>query len=228
MELTEIRSQLTKMTDRIIMRLHDRACFPLNRPVYERGGVKLRKRAELSFLELAIEELEAYHALLGRFDFPEQRRLGTSPLPSAAVDRIVGKPEVPDMEIDLRARLLAFYIDTVLPRLCAAGDDSSSYGETVYVDADLLELLHERINIGRKVAVAKAEGEPGIWDVVPDASALRVRLRDRGREAVLLGDVETRAARYDIDPKLARAVFEWIIEQTLDVEVATLQGMKRP
>ena len=42
--------------------------------------------------------------------------------------------------------LLSFYRG-LLPDLCTPGSDPSSFGETAYVDADLLSLLNERVNV---------------------------------------------------------------------------------
>jgi chorismate mutase len=120
---------------------------------------------------------------------------------------------------------LPWYVDTVLPTLCDASEDPSTFGETAYVDADLLELLNERINVGRAVAMAKLEAEPSIRDILHDTGALTERLRDSRREDEVLAAVMDSARRYSVDPNLARAVFRWVIDRVLELEVVYLQQL---
>ena len=228
LDLSVVRLKLTKMTDRILMRLHDRAGFPLNRPVYQAGAIEVPARPGISLFDFAIEGLEAYHASLGRYDFPDQFPLSAAGqarpegsrrvAPSAAVEKV---------EISLRADLEAFYTRDVLPRLCEDADDPNCYGETAYCDADLLELLNERINVGRDIALAKVQREPDLLQLLADDATLAERLTDRVREEAVLADAALAAERYSLDPDLARFVFRWIIDRTLSLEVEYLKRLNR-
>jgi chorismate mutase len=224
--LDAARARLGRMTERILLRLADRAGFPLNAPVYEPGGIALVRRQGISFLEFAIEGLEAYHASLGRYEYPDQYALSRGALPRSGARREVGVPALPRIEIDLRDRLLRFYRDEVLPPLCIPDPavDANTYGETAYIDADVLELIHERINIGRYVARAKLDTTP---DLLAGASAaeLTARLRDVEQEDRVLSVVRASATRYGIAPAVAELVFRWVIEQTIEVEVAYLRAL---
>lgn len=226
-DLEQVRSRLTKMTDRILMRLHDRAGFPLNPSVYQPGAIPIVARPDLSLFEFALEGLEAYHSSLGRYDFPDQYPLSAAGRPRDAAGRQQRQPAPADVDIPVRDDLLAFYTHDLLPRLCPTGDDPDCYGETAYVDADLVELLNERLNVGRLVALAKLQREPDLLDV-PDDAGLRERLTDRERETLVLRDVARVADRYGLDPTVARYVFEWIISRTLTLEVELLRGLPRP
>jgi len=228
LDLSVVRLKLTKMTDRILMRLHDRAGFPLNRPVYEPGAIEIPSRPGISLFAYAIEGLEAYHASLGRYDFPDQFPLSAAGQSGAETTRRT-PPAAPSakVEIHLRADLEAFYTGEVLPRLCAEADDPNSYGETAYCDADLLELLNERINVGRDIALAKVQREPDLLHLLADDTTLAERLTDRAREENVLADAATAAERYSLDPALARFVFRWIIDRTLALEVEYLQRLNR-
>ena len=53
-ELSTVRQRLTKLTDRLLLRLHDRAGFPLNRPVYEAGAIPIPGRSGVSLFSFAI------------------------------------------------------------------------------------------------------------------------------------------------------------------------------
>lgn len=220
--LDDLRIRLDQMTERIISRLKDRSRFPLNEVVYRPDAVPVAHRAGLSFLEHALEGLEIYHASLGRFAYPDQYPVFSSQLPESPVARIIGRPTLPPLQISIKDNLLAFY-SRLLPDLCAPGDDTDTYGETVYVDADLLQLMNERINVGRYVAQAKLESDPAMLSVAADAETLNAKLRVPEREAALLAAVRRVAERYDLDPDLAERVFRWIIDETTRVEIEYLQ-----
>jgi chorismate mutase len=226
-ELSELRLRLDQMTDRILSRLKDRSRFPLNGPAYRSDALPIRGRAGISFLEFALEGLEAYHASLGRYAYPDQHPVFSPRRPDSPVARVVGKPSLPEVQISIKDDLLAFY-QQLLPRLCAPGDDPDSYGETVYIDADLLQLLNERINVGRYVAQAKIDSDPTIAAVVHDTAALVDRLKIPSREEALIDAARRAAQRYELDAGLAEHVFRWIIAETLLVEIAYLQQCLAP
>jgi chorismate mutase len=210
------------MTDRIVSRLKDRSRFPHNESVYRPDGVPIRGRSGISFLQFALEGLEAYHASLGRYDYPDEAPLFTQAAPAATATRTVTRPHVPRLRVNRRDDLVTFYGE-IIARLCVAGDDADTYGETVYVDSDLLVLINERINVGRYVAQVKADREPAILSTVHDPDRLAASLRDPAREETLVRTARGIAARYEVDPDLAEDVFRWIISETMLVEIAYLQ-----
>lgn len=227
-DLSVVRLRLTKMTDRILMRLHDRAGFPLNRPVYEPDAIAIPGRTGISLLDFSLEGLEAYHASLGRYEFPDQFALSPAGKPRANASRSLPPPTADHrVEIALRESLTDFYTGKVLPRLCTDASDSDTYGETAYVDADLLELLNERINVGRDIALAKIQREPDLLDVLDDEQRLKDRLVDPVREEAVIADAAAAAERYGLEGDLARFIFRWIIDRTLALEVQYLQHLKK-
>jgi chorismate mutase len=224
LQLSELRVRLDQMTDRIVSRLKDRSRFPLNEAVYRPDAVSIRGKSGISFLQHALEGLEAYHQSLGRYDYPDQFPIFSGQIPTAPVTRTIGKPSLPRLAISTRDDLLAFY-QRLLPRLCPSGDDPDAYGETVYVDSDLLELIHERINVGRYVAQVKATQDPTIFAVVGDPAQLDARLRDASRENALVNAAKTAAQRYELDPQVTEDVFRWIVDETMLVERAYLRQL---
>ncbi len=223
--LDTVRRQLSKMTDRLLFRLQDRAGLPLNLPIYQRDGVPIIDRGGVSLLEFAVEKLEAYHSLLGRYEYPDQYPIMGTDIQASAVRRSVGITAIPRVDITLRDALFAFYPNELLPRLCTPETDPDTFGETAYVDADLLELLHQRINLGRYVARVKAEQDANIMAIAHDSDALINVLRDPAQEDRVLAAVRNGAAKYGLDGDIAAFVFRWIIEQTIHVEVVYLQGL---
>lgn len=226
LQLSDLRIRLDQMTERIVSRLKDRSRFPLNAAVYRSDGVAINGRTGISFLEYSLEGLEAYHASLGRFDYPDQFPVFSAHLPQAPVARaVVGTPALPRLQIDIKDALLSYYQQDLLPRLCSSGENPDTFGETVYVDADLLQILHERINVGRYVAQAKVDSAPEILTHVQDYQRLEKELKVPEREEALIRSVRAVADRYALDANLAEGVFRWIIDQTLRLEVRYLQQL---
>lgn len=225
-DLDLIRSRITKLTSRIIFKLEDRSGFPLNPPVYEPGALPLSDGSNLSFLEYSVKGLEEYHGRLGRWDFPDEYPLMLSAKPTSITQRTVdGTPALPNIDINLKDKLLPFYTGTLLPRLCESKDDPSTYGETAYIDADAIELLNERINLGRYVAVYKVNNDRSLWDLVSEPNRLDEALRDRKREQVVIDDALGIASRLGLDASLTEDLTRWIIDATTDLEVKYLQGL---
>lgn len=222
--LPELRIRLDQMTERIVSRLKDRSRFPLNAPVYRPDKVPIAGRQGISFLQFSLEGLERYHASLGRYAYPGEYPLVSSHVPDPQVERTVGMPPLPPLGIGFTEELLEFYRE-VLPDLCAPGEDPDTYGETVYVDADLLELLHERINVGRYVAQAKLDGDPSLRGLARDGKGLAARLTDPEREAALLGSAVAAAERYQVGPAVVERVFQWVMQETIVVEVSYIRGL---
>src|SRR3989442_15581408 len=150
MQLTDLRVRLDQMTERIVSRLKDRSRFPLNQRAYEPDGLPIAGRKGVSFLEFALEGLEAYHASLGRYSYPGEYPMVSAHLPQSSGSRSVGAPALPSVAIAIKDDLLRTYL-ALLPGLCPAGEDPDTYAETVHRDPDLLQLVHERINVGRHV-----------------------------------------------------------------------------
>ncbi len=103
------------------------------------------------------------------------------------------------------------------------GEDPVSLGETAYCDADLIELTHERINLGRQVAESKLQGDPSVRNLVGDDKMLVPKLRDLGREEQVVARARDVAGRYELSADAAERYMRWIISETIKVEVEYLQ-----
>lgn len=134
-----------------------------------------------------------------------------------------GLPAIPDADIRLEDKLIPFYTQTVLPRLCEPTDDPSTYIEAVSIDTGVLLLMSERINLGRYVAIAKTKAAPDMWDLVENTQGLMSVLRDARQEERVIAGVRSSAAIHGLDEELGESVFRWVIEQTIGVEVEYMQ-----
>ena len=221
-QLTDLRIKLNQMGERIVSRLKDRSRFQLNGAVYTPDAIPIEGRDGISLLYFALEGLEAYHASLGRYDYPDQYPVFSTTLPKSPVKRYVPQAAISPVDINLREELLGFYTG-ILPELCPLGDDPNSYGETAYVDADALQHLHERINVGRYVAESKLAASPEISNIVHDSALLTAELKDSRREEDVINKAKERALVYELNPDLVGRIFRWVIDETLKVEVDYLQ-----
>lgn len=218
------RGRISRMTKLILFRLNERSDFLLNRPVYLNDAVEIGGRTGISLLEFAIEGMEAYHTSLGRYQYPDQYTLADSIVTESSIRRIVTTTALPHVKISIKRELLQFYQQAVLPKLCRDGEAPDTYGATVYLDAQLLELLNERINVGRYVAQAKVDTDPEILEVVSDKEALSNKLRDVPQEDRVIQSVLESAEACGVDKDLAELVFRWVIETTINLEVDYLQA----
>lgn len=221
LELTDLRTKLNQMTERIVSRLKDRSRYALNASVYRLDEIPIEGRTGISFFEFALEQLEQYHAALGRYRFPDQYRL-TNISPHTPVQRGVPSSPIQQVDIELKDEIIAYYM-TLLQDLCEEGDDPTTYGETVYCDADLIVLLHERINIGRFVAESKFQTDASLRVVAENQDALRARLRKPKREQTVINNARKIAFSYDLDHDVVERCFRWLVTKTLEVEIDYLQ-----
>ncbi len=225
MELKNLREKLDTTNQRIIAKLKDRSRFPLNAAVYVPDAVHIKGRSGLSLLDFALEGIEIYHSSLGRYDYHDQYPVFSRNLPGSLVERVTPPTPLQQVQITVSTDLLEFY-QKMLPRLCKPTDDPTTYGETAYVDADILQLVHERINsIGRYVAQVKLDGNKGICSDHPDAEKIKSILRDAKREEEVIEKARRLATTYDLNPDLTQEVVRWVIDKTLEVEVKYIQRL---
>jgi len=226
LELGELRIKLDQMTERISSRFKDRSRFPLNNAIYTPGGVHIADRPDISLLQFAIEGLETYHASLGRYEYTDQHPVLGLNLPMSKVERTIGLVRLPEISINVSSKLIPFYKD-LMSKYCQGGENPESFGETAYIDADLIQLIHERVNIGRFVAEVKGRNDPSIYGLSTDEEIL-AKLRDREREEALIGKVRDSAQTYQYNPDMAEEAFRWMIDRTIDIEIAYIRQGHTP
>ncbi len=225
--LEDLRIRLDQMSERIVSRLKDRSRMPLNQPVYIPDAVPIEGRSGISFLQFAIEGLEVYHASLGRYEYRDQHPILSVALPKSPIARIGTTTELSGEEIKISEDMLAFY-QTIPRELCQKGDEPKTYGETVYIDADLIELMHERINtIGRYVAQSKFDSNSDILKTTGNDEQVKEVLRNVKREDAVVEKAKEMAVKYNLDTKVTERVFRWLIKETIDIEVTYLKCLAR-
>ena len=222
LELTDLRTKLNQMTERIVSRLKDRSRYASNASVYRIDEIPIEGRTGISFFEFALEQLEQYHAALGRYRFPDQYRLTNTSSHTPVQRARVPTSPIQQVDIELKDEIITYYM-TLLHDLCKEGDDPTTYGETVYCDADLIVLIHERINIGRFVAESKLQTDPSLQAIAESQNALRARLRKPKREQTVIANARKIAFNYNLNQNVVERCFRWLITKTLEVEIHYLQ-----
>lgn len=214
--LNKLRIKLDQMAERIISRLKDRSRYKLNKKVYQKDAIKIKNHHGISFFEFALLGLEKYHASLGRYKFPDQYPIFSYHFPSQTKRKVPLSP-IAKVKIDLSKDIINYYLGS-LKKFCPFGDDPGTYGETVYCDTDLCELLNERINLGRYVAHSKLQKGLFLKDI-KSKKELEQRLRNLKREREVIVKARKIAQRYNFPSKVAEEYFCWIIQKTTEVEI---------
>lgn len=220
LNLKELRIKLDQMAERIISRLKDRSRYKLNARVYQKNALLIKNRKNISFFEFALEGLENYHASLGRYKFPDQYPI-SHPHLMTAVKREIPSSLVVKVKIDFGKEIIKFYLDS-LKKFCPPGNDSSVYGETVYCDADIIELLNERINLGRFIAQVKLKNG-FLFQGIKSKKQLEKRLKNLKREKEVIKKAKEIARKYTFPTKIAEEYFKWIIKETIKIEIEYLK-----
>jgi chorismate mutase len=224
--LEGIRIKLNQMTERITSRLKDRSLFSQNNPIYEPDEINIANHNGVSLLQFAIEGIENYHASLGRYNYNDQFPVLDVKLPTSSVERIINKSSLYKLDINIGESILPFY-HGLIKKYCEPKNDPTTYGETAYLDADIIQIINERINIGRYVADIKIRNDPTIYEIKDDKESLLLKIKDKKREEILIEKVRSVAQRYELNPDMAEEMFRWMIECTINVEIAYIQQIDK-
>ena len=216
-----LRPGLDLLANEIVIALKKRTRFPRNAEIYRPGLV--RTAPDRTLLDYELGRIEVLHAELGRYTFASQEAFTEV----SGVEPIIVRAQPPSpiatMASGARARVKAYYLGWV-ERACAPGSDSNTYGETVTTDVEALLCILERVNLGKFVAESKFEElAPRFREAGDDSEAIRTLLVRKGREAQVFDLAQRLAAHYELDVDLTLDVFTWMIETTVDIEVAYIR-----
>lgn len=216
-----IRPGLDILANEIVIALKKRSRFVANTAVYEPG--LLRDDDRQSLLMYTLGKIEHSHAQLGRYTFAEQDAFTDVHGVESVIARSAPHSPLRQMPSGVGDRIIEFYRGWI-SRACSAGNDSSSYGETVTADAVALLAIMERVNLGKLVAESKfLELQPQFIQTGGDREAMLELIVRRDREAKVLELAERLAEHYQLPPEHAVSVFEFMIATTIDIEVDYLR-----
>lgn len=219
-----LRPDLDIRATEIILSLKKRKRHKQNPEIYVPGLVV--DQPDTSLLMFQLHRMERYHAELGRYTFASQQ-----PFTDVSGSPLIIKRDAPPSPIkpfrnDMGETVIDRYLQWVKAH-CEEGTDTDEFGETVTSDVEVLLNIFERINLGMLVAESKYLDNPKDYEEAQgDKRRIRDLLVNKRRE----GQVTDLAARlaecYDFEPTQARALFAWMIELTVEVEIKYIQARK--
>ena len=216
-----LRPGLDLLANEIVIALKKRSRFPRNSEIYRPGLV--RTAPDETLLDYVLGRVEHLHAELGRYTFASQEAFTEFADVGSIIQRDDPPSPIAQMESGAGARVKEFYLDWV-ERACRPGSDANTYGETVTADVEALLCILERVNLGKFVAESKfSELESAFRKSEGDTEAIKGLLVRKGREAQVYDLARRLASHYELDPNLALEVFSWMIDTTIDIEVAYIR-----
>jgi len=255
LSLDNIRASLIRQEDSIIFGLIERAQYRLNTPTYQPGGVEVPcfapEGTRASMLEYMLREFEQTGGKIRRYTSPDEHAFYPASLPPLVIQPMkYPDPLAPAaVSININDRIMAMYIDNLLPGLCQAGDDFN-YGSAGLSDVNCLQTISKRIHYGKFVAEAKFRAQPEEYTALikaQDAAGLMKLLTNKAVEDRVVRRVTNKAATYgqDISEDLHQGVaaslgakggieykvapktvgqlyYQWIMPMTKDVQVEYL------
>lgn len=223
LSLDSIRSSLIRQEETIIFALIERSQFRQNDIVYRKGGFgslgipagskDIPGGDELSFLEYMLVGTEALHCGARRYSSPEEHAFfperlplaPATPLPALLYSKELLSPEGGASSVNFNRRLLAKYVEKIVPSVCKVGDDEQ-HGSTVLSDISVLQALSRRVHYGKFVAESKYRSDPeGYKRLVDlgDAEGVMALLTNAVVEEKVLRRARLKAATYGSEPLLA-------------------------
>ncbi|XP_043706682.1 chorismate mutase 1, chloroplastic [Telopea speciosissima] len=243
--LDGIRSSLMRQEDSIIFSLLERAQYCYNANTYDQNAFS-KKGFQGSLVEFMVRETEQLHALVGRYQSPDEHPFYPADLP---------KPMLPPLKypqvlqpiadsININKKIWDMYFNDLLPRLVNKGDDGNC-GSSAVCDTGCLQLLSKRIHYGKFVAEAKFQAASIVYEDAiraQDRDQLLALLTYETVEAVVKDRVEMKARiygqeirvngkirvnvddqLYKIEPSIVADLYgDWIMPLTKEVQVEYL------
>ena len=164
--LASVRASLIRQEETIIFNLIERTQFAANGPVYAPlggdvdvasvvdGRLGAITGASPSFLDVMLFETEQVHARARRYLSPEEHPFFPENVADAALEPLDYGDVLYDDGQNVNAQIRDAYLQYVLPRGCAAGDDGQ-HGSCVVADVTCLQSLSRRVHFGKFVAESK-------------------------------------------------------------------------
>ena len=217
----KLRPGLDLLGNEIIIALKKRARFPQNPEIYVPGLVN--GHPDVPLLDFELARTERFHAELGRYAYTRYDSfsdVGDVPL---IIKRPPPQSPTHDAPTGMGPEIRAHYVDWTRSG-CQPGSDSDTWGESVSADVAAMMDLAERITMGKSVAEYKFQADMQAYlDTSGDAARIEALLVNRERESEVIAQSRRLARLYEFDPEQAAAMFEWIIQTTIRVEVRYLQ-----
>ena len=188
----------------------ERVQFPLNRTIYEPGGVKVPE-PDLSLMDWMLRETERTHSLVRRYEAPDEY-----PFFPAALEKPLLQPlSYPEIlhpnDVNVNEVIKTEYIGKILPHACRnfgrgdRGERQENYGSAATCDVACLQALSRRIHFGKFVAESKFQAETERFvDLIKrkDKAGIDAAITNAVVEAKVLERLRLKAKTYGTDPSV--------------------------
>ena len=182
--------------------------FPLNKTIYEPGGVKI-PNSNLSLFDWMLREQERIHSLVRRYQSPDEHPF----FPDVVETPILQPLQYPQIlhpnTVDVNQQIKKKYINIVLPLACREfgkadrGETQENYGSAATCDVACLQALSRRIHFGKLVAESKFQAETERFvDLIQkkDRIGIDAAITNAVIEAKVLERLRLKAKTYGTDP----------------------------
>ena len=182
--------------------------FPLNKTIYEPGGVKI-PNSNLSLFDWMLREQERIHSLVRRYQSPDEHPF----FPDAVETPILQPLQYPQIlhpnTVNVNQQIKKKYINIVLPLACREfgradrGETQENYGSAATCDVACLQALSRRIHFGKLVAESKFQAETEKFvDLIQrkDRIGIDAAITNAAVEAKVLARLRLKAKTYGTDP----------------------------
>lgn len=247
--LASVRASLIRQEETIIFNLIERTQFAANGPVYAPlggdvdvasvvdGRLGAITGASTSFLDVMLFETEQVHARARRYLSPEEHPFFPENVADAALEPLDYGDVLYDDGQNVNAQIRDAYLQYVLPRGCAAGDDGQ-HGSCVVADVTCLQSLSRRVHFGKFVAESKLAEDGAAFAALAaagDIAGIHAKLENVAVEDAVVRRAMLKAVTfgqdavsgldpaYKVDPRLVASIYRsMIIPLTKQVQVTYL------
>ena len=200
----------SRLEDTITFYLIERVQFPLNRRIYEPGGINIPESA-LSLFDWMLREQERLQSLVRRYESPDEYPF----FPEVVQKPILQSLDYPEIlhpnDVDVNQTIKKKYISMILPQLCKRlnrgdqGEEQQTYGSTATCDVMCLQALSRRIHFGKFVAESKFQQEPERFVKLiknEDRNGIEEAITNSAVEKKVLDRLRLKARTYGTDPSM--------------------------
>ena len=184
--------------------------FPLNKTIYEAGGVRI-PNSDQSLMDWMLREQERIHSLVRRYQSPDEYPFFQHALETPILQPL-NYPEILHTNtVNVNEEIKKKYIETVLPLACRKydredrGEAQENYGSAATCDVLVLQALSRRIHFGKFVAESKFQAETERFvDLIrnEDRVGIDKAITNAAVEAKVLERLRLKAKTYGTDPSI--------------------------
>ena len=179
----------------------------MNPTIYVPGSITIPNFCG-SFLDYLLTQQERIHALVRRYQSPDEYAFFPELLPSPILAPLKYPQLLHPNTVNFNAELKTAYIKHILPAACKPqladrGERYENYGSTAVNDVACLQALSRRIHFGKFVAEAKFLAETEKFTDLIQRRDVKGIMREITNEAVekqVLCRLELKARTYGTDP----------------------------